>query len=349
MDTSTLSGPLLIAVDDPALHPEALQAAAATGRPVVDADSPETLRRHFARAHAVLLDAPFATAASDLPARAGVFLLGGDVATIADQHARFPQAAASFVLPAQAGELLRAVGSLRSALPASRGAEAVIAVVGAAGGVGTSTLAATICRAAGSEREPTLIDAHRYSGGLDFLLGIEDEIGARWGEIVVGEGAVDRADVRRALPSSADGIAVLTHARTTIADPFVVGRHDVERLVAAVAGAGLTVVDAPVNLVPSGCDLVVVVTPAEVRGVAAAARVVAELAAGGATTAVALRHRGWSSLDREEAERIVRAPVIAEIRQAGRLTRTVEVAGLPTRLPRTLANAARQILSEAGL
>ncbi|WP_291314344.1 septum site-determining protein Ssd [Corynebacterium sp. UBA2622] len=348
MTTATPADPLLLAIEDPILHPEATHIAAATGRPIIEADGPDTLRRHFARAHAVFLDAAYADAISALPPRRGVFLLGGDLSSIDAEHARVPGAAASFVLPAQSAELLRAVGALNVTEPPGGGG-GVIAVVGAAGGVGASTLGASISRVAGRDLEPTLIDAHRYSGGLDLLLGIEDEPGARWGEIVLGEGAVDRADVRRALPATRDGIAVLTYPRTTISDPYSVDKPAVERLVTAVAGGGLAVVDAPVALLPARCDLAVVVTPSEVRGAAAATRIVAECAASGTPAALVLRHRGWSSLTREEVEHIARAGVVAEVGDITRLSRTVETAGLPARLPRSLGRAAAAVLQEAGL
>ncbi|SDS60433.1 septum site-determining protein Ssd [Corynebacterium timonense] len=349
MPHTTPTEPLLIAIDDPLVHPEAVHIAAATGRPVIDADGPDALRRHYARAHAVFLDAAHSAALQTLPPRPGVFLLGSDVETIAAQHAASPGVEGAFVVPAQAGDLLRAVGALRTAAPSPHGREAVIAVLGAAGGVGASTLGAAICRAAPRELEPMLVDAHRYSGGLDLLLGIEEEIGARWGEIVLGDGSVNRADVRRALPSTRDGIAVLTHARTTINDPSGADKHEIERLVAATSGAGLTVVDSPVRLMPARCDLAVVLTPAEVRGAAAAARIVAECSAASTPAALVVRHRGWSSLESGEIARIARAEVIAQIQHAPRLPRAVEVEGLPQRLPRTLAAAARAVLEEAGL
>ncbi|WP_342318886.1 septum site-determining protein Ssd [Corynebacterium mayonis] len=338
MTLNAAADPLLIAVDDPVVHPEATHVAAAAGREIINARSVDALRRHWAKAHAVFVDTAFAPAAAELPAKAGVFYLSSDVEQV---HPKFE----SYVLPAQAGELLRALGALRAPVVETRGDGAVIAVVGAAGGVGTSTLAACLARLAAAHVEPTLVDAHRFSGGVDLLLGIEDEAGARWGEIVLGEGMVQRADVRRALPETRDGIAVLTQPRTTIKDPFTLTNSDVDRFVAAVATSGLTVVDAPVSLLPTGCDLIVVVTPAEVRGAAAAARIAAEVS----PVAVVLRHRGWSSLTATEVERITKAPVIAELGEVPRLRKAVEVAGLPTRVPKTLAKVSRSILEEAGL
>lgn len=349
MTTSPLAEPLVVAIDDPLLHPEALHVAAATGRPIVDVDGADGVGRHLARAHAVFVDAHFAAAVLEWPARPGIFLLGTEVAATDAAHASFPQAERSFVLPAQAGELLRAVGLLGAAGSQVGGEDPVIAVLAAAGGVGASTFAASLARTAGPDHEPTLIDAHRYSGGMDLLLGVEEEAGARWGEIVLGEGAVNREDVRRALPRTRDGIAVLTHARTSINDPFVLDMVSVERVVSAVSGGGLTVVDTPVRLMPARCDLAVVVTPAEVRGAAAAARMAAECAAASTPAVVVLRHRGWSSLAAAEVEKISRLTVCAEVGEIRGLRRAAEVSGLPGRLARPLTRAARRVLSEVGL
>lgn len=350
MTPTATADPLLIAIDDPLLHPEATHAAAATGRPLIDAAGADALRRHYTRAHAVFLDAHYAPVVEDHPRRDGVFLLGTDVGDVNALASRSPHVAGSFVLPHQAGELLRAVGALgAAAAPQPRGGEAVIAVIGAAGGVGASTVGASISRVAGAQREPTIVDVHRYSGGLDLLLGIEGEIGARWGEIVLGDGQVMRDDVRRALPATSDGIAVLTHARTSISDPHVVDRAELGRVVTALSGAGVTVVDTPAHLVPERCELAVVVVPAEVRGTAAAARIVAECAAAATPAALVLRHRGWSSLSAAEVETAVKSRVIAEVGEVPRLRRAVEVSGLPHSLPRPLVRAARAVLAEVGL
>ncbi|WKD56724.1 hypothetical protein CAPI_00725 [Corynebacterium capitovis DSM 44611] len=344
----TLTEPLLVAVDDASVHPEAIHIAAATGRPIVDVGPADSLLPDYPRAYAVLLDVTFAAQTAHLPPRPGVFLVGADLADVEATAAIYPHVSGSFVLPAQAGDVLRALSALASTRPLVKNRGRTIAVVGAAGGVGTSTFGAALARQAGAAHTPTLIDADRYSGGLDLLLGIEGEIGARWGEIVVGEGAVNRDDVRRALPATKDGIAVLTHARTTVNDPYALDGATLERLITAVGGAGLTVVDAPVDLLPR-VDVVVVLTPAEVRGAAAAARLVAECAAAGATCAMVVRHRGWSSLSAQEVERVAHTHVVAEVGNIPRLSRVVETSGLPQRLPRALARGADAVLREVGL
>lgn len=323
--------PIVVAVDDPALHPEALHIAAACGRPVVTVSDPAQLARVSPRAFALLVDAPFHPAPSPQ-----TFLVASDPA-----DARGPNA---FVLPAQAADLLRALGSLqrRFVAPSASGGQ-VIAVVGAAGGVGASTLAASLSRQA-ARQGATLVDAHRRSGGLDLLLAVEEKPGARWGEIEFGEGVVAREDVRRALPTTPDGIAVLTYPRTTVTEPPAVAARDVEAVVGAVGSDGVTVLDAPAELVPQRCDLACVVLPAQLRAAAAAAGMVAELAASGIPHALVVRDASWQALSEDELERITASRVLARVGNVRGLTRSVEQSGLPQRLPRPLAKTCNDIL-----
>ena len=343
----TDTAPILIAVDDALLHPEATHLAAATGRPIIDSQGPDDLVRHYSRAFAVLIDAARAPDLAPLPPRDGVFQISGET----DMDA----AGGDFVLPAQAADLLKALGKLAlvrshgqrsTAGPPAPTVGTVVAVVGAAGGAGTSTLAAAVARAAAVDTQPVLVDAHRYSGGVDLLLGVEEELGARWGEIELGEGSVDRAQLRQALPQTKDGIAVLTRSRTTVPTGSDL-RADVDRVATVLGADGLTVVDCPPDALPNRCDHAFVVVPAEVRAVAAAALISAECRAANTPVSLVLRHRGWSGLSKQEVERVAGADVVAEIKHSPRLVRAVEVDGLPKRLPRPLVTAAEAILEVA--
>lgn len=360
------TAPILIAVDDALLHPEATHLAAATGRPIIDSRGPDDLVRHYSRAFAVLIDAARAPDLDPLPPRGGVFLVSGD--------ADAPPSDA-FILPAQAADLLKALGrlALESSGDAREGAASrpsrsrsnadsvgsvgavgavgtVVAFVGAAGGAGTSTIAAAVARAAAADTHPVVVDAHRYSGGLDLLLGVEEEVGARWGEIEIGEGSVDRAQLRQALPQTKDGIAVLTAARTTV--PAAAGAHgglraEVDRVTTVLGAGGFTVVDAPPDALPNRCDHAFVVVPAEVRAAAAAALISAECRAADTPVSLVLRHRSWSGLSAQEVERVAGADVVAEVKHLPRLVRACEVDGLPARLPGPLSAAAETILEVA--
>ncbi|WP_143336626.1 hypothetical protein [Corynebacterium pacaense] len=113
MGKTNTSQALLVAVADPVLHPEAMHIAAATGRPIIDSTSPQDLARHFTRVSAVLIDAEMATLIASgppRPRRERVFLLGSDPGPIDWQCAMGVHAEQALLLPAQAPELLAALG-----------------------------------------------------------------------------------------------------------------------------------------------------------------------------------------------------------------------------------------------
>lgn len=77
----------------------------------------------------------------------------------------------------------------------------MIAAVGACGGAGTSTFAAATGRAMRRAGEPTtLVDLAVPGAGVEVLLGVEDEPGARWPELAAARGEVDGAGLIAALP-----------------------------------------------------------------------------------------------------------------------------------------------------
>lgn len=83
-------------------------------------------------------------------------------------------------------------------------------VVGSAvAGVGASTLAALLAREL-TERgcKSVLVDADLNGGGLDVLLGVEDEDGSRFGDISAPLGKVDGKALLRELPVW-DGVPLL--------------------------------------------------------------------------------------------------------------------------------------------
>lgn len=319
---------ITIAVNDAALHPEAMHLAAATGMPVTDLSGtePAEVARRCEQAFAILIDAHFAT---HLPPavlrRPNCFELG--------------QQRGAYDVPDQSGQLLRALGALRT--PKERGR--VIGVVGASGGVGASTFAAACARAAAPS---TLVDGHAHSGGLDLLLGIEEEIGARWGEIAIGEGAVAREDVRRALPATPDGVAVMTCSREVSGAGLGAGVDELEALVEVLGTGGVTVVDAPCAQLPARCDVVAILVAPQVRAVSAAAQLVAECERAGLRHVLVVRDIGWAGIGVDEIAAIAGSRVVATIGQVRGLTKRVEQRGLPQRLPTGLAKAAKAVLEE---
>lgn len=335
--THTNTGPIVVAVADPALHSEAIHIAAATGRKVIDAADDTQLARHAPKAHALLIDDLRAPSLHPQPRGPNVFTVVADTAPAATREG-------VFALPAQAADVLRSIGALALAPAAHTARGKVVAVLGACGGSGASVFSAALCRVAG---DATLIDAHQFSGGLDLLLGLEATPGARWGDIdVTAGGAVSRAEMRGALPATEDDTALLTFPRTTVADPFRLSPEELNAVVHAAGTEGLTAVDTPLALLPDRCDLAVVVLRPELRAAAAAARIVAECNAAGVANALLLRQSSWASLEPAQVEDTAKASVIAQVQQVRGLTKQLDQTGLPAKLPRTLARAAEAVLGE---
>lgn len=353
MNTTNRSQALLLAVADPVLHPEAMHIAAATGRPIIDSTSPHDAGRHYGRVSAVLIDREMA-AAMEPPAsrRERVFFLASDPGPIDWQCALSVHAEQALLLPAQAPELLAALGR-DNTIAHSRGGGVCIGVLGAVGGVGASVLAVALAQRRAATAQVVLIDGDAASGGLDLLVGIEEIPGARWPDLGFARGTVQASDVLAALPATTDGLYVLSAARSTVVDTFTLTPAEIAAAVHCLRSAEGEV-DVVVDL-PSGqlaleaieaVDHLVLLVPSEVRAVAAAAHLIQRLKAIQVPVSVVLRHRGWSGMDVAEVERIIAAQVIAEVGTLSRLSKTVEMQGLGGVLPRVLLTAADAIGAE---
>jgi secretion/DNA translocation related CpaE-like protein len=119
----------------------------------------------------------------------------------------------------------------------------VIGVAGGSGGVGASVLAAALgMRAVAAGRTAVCVDGDRLGGGLDVTLGLEQEHGLRWPDLMGVRGRVDGHDLLRRLPT-VDGLAVLSFDRSSdVAPPEEAVR---EVLAALVTVVELVVVDLP--------------------------------------------------------------------------------------------------------
>jgi hypothetical protein len=204
---------------------------------------------------------------------------------------------------------------------------AVLAVVGAVGGVGATTVA--IACAVGAGPDCLLVDADPESPGLDLPLGIPEGAGARWSEIPDTADPLDVGSLRSALPQ-VGGVTVVTGPGigAGLAGGGAPGGFPGSGRVAGVLGVGRaefarTVVDAgrgrpPVGLTGPG-DAVAVVLPATLAGIVAGRGVLAGLAAQQAV--VVLRPTGWLPAD-EVAEQLG-VPIALEV---PRLRRAAELA-----------------------
>lgn len=347
---------ILVAIADPVLRSEAVHAAAATSLEVVQAEDPRDILRLSTAAGTIVVDSttsPILGNVDDLAASAStsfqpvVFFAVADPGPINYEAALKCRARQAFILPAESTALLSALGSvaeqsLRGGTERTALRSRCIAVAGAAGGVGTSTFAAALARTADGA---LLIDADPCSGGIDLLLGVESMPGARWPDLQFGDGTIDPGDLKRALPATADGIVVLSQARSTVAESFRLSSVAVDGIIKAMhADPSLSIVDCPIDAIPHDCQHAVILTAAEVRSAAVAQQAVLKLSSLRIPHSLVLRHRQWSGLNVEDVEKLVHCEVSAQVPTIKGLMRYVETGGLPTRLPGPLAKAARRVL-----
>lgn len=89
----------------------------------------------------------------------------------------------------------------------------LLVVVGASGGLGSSALSAAVAvRAARAGRHPVLVDGCPVGGGLDVVLGLEQEPGVRWPDLHRLVGSADGPALLARLPA-AEGVTVLSFGR----------------------------------------------------------------------------------------------------------------------------------------
>lgn len=277
--------PLILTTDQQLLD-ELLRLAVAAGVDAEVAADPGAVRRSWRGAPLVLVgsDRAAEVARRDLPRRAGTILVGRDPDDGGVwQQALLIGAEQVAILPDCEGWLAE---RLADAAEGPRAAGRTVCVIGGRGGAGASTLATALAVTAANRGLPTtLIDGDPLGGGLDFLLGEEHADGFRWPDLAEVRGRVTAAALRRALPAFGP-LSLLSWDRGKVL------RVPPEAMRVALAagrrGSELVVVDLPRQhpdlgsphwcepaLVAGGPVLVVV--PADVRSVAAAARVVAAL------------------------------------------------------------------------
>jgi secretion/DNA translocation related CpaE-like protein len=221
-------------------------------------------------------DVAAAVARGALPRRGGILVAAdGEPDRACWQAALDLGARRIFMLPADDCDL---VSELRDVSQQGQPGCRVLAVVGGCGGAGASTLAAGLALMAAGTGPTVLIDADPLGGGLDVLLGAEQAAGLRWPDLLGTRGRLDPAAFAAAL-CQVSGLAVLAHGRGRVRAPDV---ETVEAVLDAARRAFATVVVDVPRVLDHGAALlldaaagVVVVTPAEVRAVAATANLLA--------------------------------------------------------------------------
>jgi secretion/DNA translocation related CpaE-like protein len=167
-------------------------------------------------------------------------------------------------------------------LVASPSCALTIAVTGACGGAGTSVLAAALARTAATVLPTLLVDADRFGGGADLLLGAENEPGLRWPQLALARGSLMPGSLTELLPVI-DDVRVLAWDREP-APPVMSAETVAAVMAAARQEADLVVLDLPRVLDPpvaaaaEAADLALLVVPATVRSVSSGRRTVEALA-----------------------------------------------------------------------
>lgn len=221
----------------------------------------------------------------------------------------------------------------------------VIAVIGAVGGVGASTLSCAMALAARrAGRSVLLVDGDPHGGGLDVALGCESLPGARWGELSHAIGRISAASLDDAVPHP-HGIALLSFGRSAGQGPSQQVKKAV--LEAGVRGYDLVVVDQPRSLADADLDAqhLFIVVPNRIRGIAAAAIAIPDLSGVVPESHIVLR-RSARGITPRDAERSLARTLTGEVTEDPRIASAAE-SGDP--MPESIVRAAAQVLERSGV
>lgn len=322
--------PLLVTGDQRLLEDLLRLAAAAGVEPEVAVD-PAAARGRYPGAPLVLLGADQAAACqrARLPRRGDVVVVAHGPCT-ADPWAAAEQLGAAHValLPEAETWLVDRFAACQQHGPPAP----VVAVLGGRGGAGASVLAAGLALTAAQHgRRALLVDADPLGGGLDLVLGWEEDGGLRWPELAATSGRVDPSALVGALPGR-DELALLSFDRRD--SPRIAAEAMAAVLAAGRAARELVVVDLPRWSDPAavvalqGADRALLVVPAEVRAATAAARVAAAAAEHCAQIQLVVRGPAPGGLSAMEISESLALPLAGTLRPEQGLAAMME-GGLP--------------------
>lgn len=343
--------PLLV-TGDPRLLDELLRLCAVTGiEPEVCADA-GSARAAWGASPLVVVGDDLADEAArcGLPRRDDIVLLGSDlddgevwrraVAVGADHVIFLPDAEAWLV------------DRFADIADGATSAALAVAVVGGRGGAGASTLACALAVSAAQRgRTAALIDVDPLGGGIDVLLGGEAATGLRWPDLRGARGRVDGGALSAALPRL-HGLTVLSWDRGA---PGGVPQDAMRAIVGAVRRRHEVVVvdmprrpDAVSEEALAQCGTGLVVIPAELRAIAAAAQVVSLVRPVVRDLRAVVRMPSPSGLDPDEVAANAGLPLAGELRHESGLVESVERGEAPgTKSRSPLARFCRDFLDRA--
>jgi secretion/DNA translocation related CpaE-like protein len=342
------SSGVLAVLTDPQLRDEFDRVAAAVGVRVVHAGAGSAVsRKTWSAAVAVVLDEAAAEryGRAALPRRSHVSVLTVTEAGTATWAGGIAVGAQHVLrLPEQERELIRELAEAAESARDDGLRGEVVAVVGGCGGAGTSLFAVALAQAA---TDALLVDLDPWGGGLDLLVGGEATPGVRWPDLALQGGRLSWSSVREALPRHR-GISLLSGTRRGCE----LDAGPVDAVVDAGRRGGVTVVcDLPRRLTDAtqtaldAADLVVVVSPCDVRACAATATIAPVFSAINPHLGLVVRGPSPGGLRAAEVADIAGLPLLASMRAQPRLAEQLEHGGLRLRSRSPLAAAARRVLA----
>ncbi|MBC3194134.1 septum formation initiator [Pseudonocardia sp. C8] len=343
----------LIVADDPDLLDALLRLAAAADIDAQRAVDAADARRAWAAAPVVLLDRAGAVRCRDagFPRRESVVIVVSGEPTGDDWRTAVTLGADRVVqLPLGEAGLAAMLADVRERAAAGGRPGRVLAVVGGCGGAGASVLATAVAVAAArGGAAALLVDCDPLGGGLDLLVGVEQEEGLRWPELAIGDGRVRAAPLRAALPRVVAGraeLSVLSCARTPHGpEPAAVTAV----LEAGRRAGGAVVCDLPryptdAALAALGAaDLTVLVVPAALRAGSAAGRVADVLAEHARAVELVVRGPSPGGITPEQVATSLGLPLLHAMRAERDLAGALDRGRTPGSGRGPLATAARTV------
>jgi secretion/DNA translocation related CpaE-like protein len=343
---ATSSSGVLAVLTDAQLRDELDRVAAAVGVRVVHAGGSSVSRKTWSAAAAVVLDEVAADRCgrAALPRRAHVTVLSSAAPSTSTWTAAVAAGAQHVLrLPGQEDDLIRGLADAAESARDDGQRGEVVAVIGGCGGGGASLFAVALSLAA---TDALLVDLDPWGGGIDLLLGSESTAGLRWPDLALQGGRLVWSAVREALPRHR-GVSFLSGTRRG----YELDAGPIDAVVDAGRRGGVTVVcDLPRRLTDAtqaaldAADLVVVVTPCDVRGCAASAAMASVLAAINPNLGLVVRGPSPGGLRAAEVADIAGLPLLASMRAQPHLAEQLERGGLRLGRRSPLAAAADRVL-----
>jgi secretion/DNA translocation related CpaE-like protein len=342
---------ILAVLAESALCDEVDRVAAAVGvRAVHVGGTSSVSRKTWSAATAVVLDEAAAKvcAHTGLPRRPHVIVVtGGEPASSTWAAAIEVGARHVLRLPTQEGELVRELADASETARSARDNDArgqVVAVIGGRGGAGASLFAVALAQLA---QDSLLVDLDPWGGGIDLLVGCETTPGVRWPDLALQGGRLNWSAVREALPRHR-GVSMLSGTRRE----YEIDARAVDAVIDAGRRGGATVVcDLPRRVTDAAetaldtADLVVVVSPCDVRACAATATMTPVLCGINPNVGLVVRGPSPGGLRAAEVAAIAAVPLLASMKPYPRLGEQLEHGGLRLRRRSALAVAARHVLA----